>query len=206
MKNEADCEKTPELENQLLLEVLYEDTEKPVYDLSGSFYGDKLALNTVLISPEPSGERAACVAAGTCIDWRPVLENIHSVYDGSIVEFSSDSSVEREGWLVCLRERSKIPEIYTAKCSEIGDDVWAKLMNVRKKNTYVSVECDMAKCRKALVKTVSDDNSERFYRTTNLCDAGWQVARGDKFDVEFSSPQSFDGGEMTESTFSVLLA
>jgi len=195
-KDAADCKGTePEIENQLLLEVLYQDTEQPVYDLSGTFYGDKFALNDVLISPPRLGE-----------------ENIHRVYDQQTVEFSSDSSVEKEGWLVCLRERSKIPDIYSATCSETGDDVWAKLHDVTKKKQYVSVECDMAKCNKAKVNTVDwrqavPQLNDRFFRPTNLCDAGWQVAKGDKFVVEFSEEATFVAdGETIEPSFQVFQA
>jgi len=205
-KGSADCDGTAEVENQLLLEVLYEDNERPVYDLTGTFYGDKFALNTVQISPTPLGRPEACVERKTCVDWRPLAENINMVYDKQKVEFSSDGSVEKEGWLVCLRERSKIPKLYTATCSEIGDDVWAKLNDVRKKTTYVSVECDMKKCNKAKVRAVLLQ-SDRFFRTTNLCDAGWQVAQGDKFDVEFTESATFPtNGEIISPTFRVLLA
>jgi len=207
-KDKADCGKETEPETQLLLEVLYLDAEEPVYDLNGAFFGDKFALSSVGVKNVLIGKEADCVAGGTCIDGRPVAESIWPVFDQSVVEFSSDRTVEKEGWLVCLRERSKIPKVYKAGCSEIGDDLWRKLNNVRKEKTWFTVECDMDKCHKQKVSPTSDDDKNRFYRTTNVCDAGWNVARGNKFDVQFSNPATFDNdaGEINEPSFLVLLA
>jgi len=210
--SKADCEgKVLKDENQLLLEVLYEDAETPVYFQNGAFYGDKFELNGVVISPNPIGlsrcDNLDPQLRDACVDFRPFAENIHRVYDKSRIEFTSDGSVEKEGWLVCLRERSKVPEVYSAECSEIGDDVWAKLYHVWKDETYVTVECDMAKCNKAKVNPVTADVRDVFFRTTNLCDAGYQVAQGDKFDVKFSRPSTNSAdGEIVEPTFAVLLS
>jgi len=144
-KDSANCEKETEPETHLLLEVLYDDTERPQFDLNGEFYGDHFSLNEKLILPLEIGQAADCVGTEGCIDWRPLAENIHRVFDNNVLKFTTDSTVEKEGWLVCLRERSKIPPVYNAGCSEIGDDVWAKLYNVREEKKYVTVECEMEK-------------------------------------------------------------
>lgn len=131
------------------------------------------------------------------------MEFVGRVYDGVVGEFTSDSTVEGEGWLVCLREKRKIPKLHQVGCSDIGDDIWSAFVGVSDKHTFVSVECDMDKCSKAAVTPVTKD-SALFYRTTNICDAGWQITRSNKFDLQFSGPDTLTDKFFTEPYFEVL--
>jgi len=190
-----DCGKATQTDKQLWLETVYEEIERPVFTTLGTSYGDKFSVGSVLMHSIQEGDT--------------VLELDSQVYDGSKFEFVADGSVEKEGWLVCLREKSKITKTttYKASCTEIGDDIWSKFGNVDQAGTYVSIECDMVKCNKAKVDSVKN-NGNLFVRTTNLCDAGWQVQRDDKFEVQFYDPSLTKGvagalQQQNEATFLV---
>jgi len=100
---------------------------------------------------------------------------------------------------VCLRKKEKLPEVHKASCSEIGDDIWAKYLISELESEAISVECDMTKCSKTTVEPVTP-NTYVFHRTTNVCDAGWQSARSNKFEIVFGGPTNVE-----EASFEVLL-
>jgi len=185
---------------QLYLEVMYENVEDPIFQENGAYYGDKFSTGKIILSP------VTVAGSGT------VSELLYPVYDRTTFEFTSDGTVEKEGWLVCLREKKKIPTTrYPIKCSDIGDDIWSLFAlaseGADNDEIYVAVECDMSKCRKAAVKSVATALSSVFVRTTNVCDAGWKVARSSKFDLQFFSPRIEPGGTRSiESSFQVLAA
>jgi len=193
---------TSSRDTQLYLEVLYEAIEKPVFKSTGVYYGDKFSQDQVILSPVIDKQDGN------------VLELLYPVFDQTSFQFTSDDSVQKEGWLVCLREKRNIPIVRVQiSCSDIGDDIWSTFALAYEgvdKDMYVPVECDMSKCRKAAVTTVSPSSSV-FLRTTNVCDAGWKVTRSNRFDVQFYSPQLTPGvaaaDQLTiESSFMVLVA
>merc|ERR1712241_40779 len=122
------------------------------------------------------------------------------VNDKSVVEWTADASVAHLGWLVCLRLKKKIPKVHKATCSEIGNDVWSRYLTLDASLLTVSVECDMTKCNKATVSPVSAADKFVFYRTVNVCDAGWQASRSNTFDLQF-----FGAAPTKQATFEVLL-
>merc|ERR1712038_364273 len=172
----------------LWLEVVQMDIEGAVFNENGWLYGERLLVNGI--------NTKSSVNAQTN---RKVAEFVE-VKDKDIIKWSTDESVQEKGWLVCLRLKKKIPAVHKAACSEIGTDIWSTYFTVDDTRTVVSVECDMTKCNKAQVPSVDAADRYTFFLTTNVCDAGWQAARSNKFDVAFSGPTS-----TAEPTFEVLL-
>jgi len=182
------CDQKTEAPNETLwLEVVQMDIENAKFNADGWLYGERLMVNGINTKSSTNE-----------VTKRQVAEYVQ-VKDKDIIKWSTDESVQRPGWLVCLRVKKKIPAVHKAACAEIGDDIWSMYFTLDDSRNVVTVECDMIKCNKAKVAHVKNEKYS-FLRTTNICDAGWQAAKSSKFDVAFSGPTS-----SSEATFEVLL-
>merc|ERR1712087_94462 len=186
------CDPPPVTET-LWLEVSHMDIEEPVFKTSGGFqYGDRLQVDGEILSPDRDE------ATGRYKEiWREVRDDTNVVW-------KPDSSYEKEGWMACLRLRSKIQDVYHAKCSEIGDDLLAGLdvHDLMSKDTkFVKVSCE-EKCPHYQVIPLSDIDAQkpryRFLRTSNVCDAGHQVTGRNEFVISFRFAEA-----TTEASFEV---
>jgi len=185
----TDCDSEPAVpEEKLYLEVVQMEIETAEFNENGWVFGERLEVNGV--------NTRTTVNENTNHQIAEFIE----VKDKDEIKWSTDQTVQEAGWLVCLRLKKTIPPVHKAHCSEIGDDVWSQYFRTDDPKDVVSIECDMTKCNKAKVRSVTDAERYSFLRTTNVCDAGWQAARSSKFDVVFGGPTS-----STEATFEVLL-
>lgn len=184
----ASCDSAAQIPNETLwLEVVQMEIEGAVFNENGWLFGEQLkvnGINTKTSTNVPTQRNAA---------------EFVRVKDKDAIRWTTDETVQEAGWLVCLRIKKKIPAVHKAKCSEIGADIWATYFTMDDPRTVVSVECDEKRCSKAAVEAV-EGKTYSFYVTTNVCDAGWQAARSNKFDVAFTGPTS-----SSEATFEVLL-
>merc|ERR1719189_2327182 len=189
-----DCGKEPEKKSQLVLERWYEDIETAKFDPNGNYRGDKFTADGHSIPLIFIGKNEDVWAEG--IEWRPKQDAELKVYDKVRLEFETDATGEKEGWLVCLREKKPHPKLYQADCTDTGDVIWSKFLDLSDRATYVSVECDMDRCNKATVRAPDEEAPSRFYRTTNICDAGWKVLQSNRFDLQFFDPETLlHGGD-----------
>jgi len=117
----------------------------------------------------------------------------YPVFDGETISWMTDSTVEKHGWLVCLRERRnvKATPVYRASCSEIGDDIWGRV-DVYDKDSLV-VKCDMDACNKGAAGLFGG-YVDQFVLTTNVCDAGWQITNHDEFTITFHAQNQHEEG------------
>lgn len=185
-----DCGKELEKKSQLVLERWYEDIESAEFDLNGNYRGDKFTADGKTIPLSFIGINDDVWAEG--LEWRPRWDAELKVYDKVRLEFQTDATGEKEGWLVCLREKKPHPKLYKADCTDTGDVIWSKFLDLSDKTTYVSVECDMDRCNKGKVRAapITTRPLSRFYRTTNICDAGWNVLQSNRFDLQFFDPET----------------
>jgi len=165
----------------LCLEMLHMDVEKAHFSQHGYSYGDRFDIGGILVDSDFLNEVR------------------YKVQDRTAIMFNTDLSVERRGWLACLRLRTKKPKVYSAKCTEIGDDIWAGL-DIEADEQLV-VQCDMTKCRKEKVSPFSREDDYRFQRTANVCDAGWQATKSSKFTISFSNPLRTKKGTFETGSF-----
>jgi len=185
----TNCDQSPAVpEETLYLEVVQMEIETAKFNDNGWVYGERLEVNGVNTRTTVNENTAHQIA------------EFIQVRDKDEIKWSTDQTVQEAGWLVCLRLKKKLPKVHQATCSQIGDDIWSEYFTTDDPKEVVSVECDMTKCNKAKVAAVSDTERYSFYRTTNVCDAGWQAARSSKFDLVFAGPTS-----SSEATFEVLL-
>jgi len=165
----AGCEEKVAVSNEtLFLEVLHMDIEPAEFSSSGYLFGERF------------------IVGGMTADPKTATHSRFKVLDATTIEFNTDLSVEKRGWLACLRLRTRKPTVYNASCAEIGDDVWAELDI--KDGEEVVVQCDMTKCGKDPVKPYDSTDEYRFQRTTNVCDAGWQATKSSKFTITYTIP------------------
>merc|ERR1719330_1961408 len=183
----ASCDTEVVPNETLWLEVVQMDIEGAVFNENGWLYGERLMVNGINTKTNKDA-----------LTERNAAEFV-KVNDKDIIKWSTDESVQEPGWLVCLRLKKKIPKVHKATCSEIGTDIWSDYFTTDVTKTVVSVECDEKACSKAKVDAVGTSRFS-FVLTTNVCDAGWQAARSNKFDLAFSGPSS-----TSEATFEVLL-
>jgi len=184
----TNCEGTKQLPDETLwLEVVQMDIEGSMFNENGWLYGEQLKVNGISTKTTENVQTK-----------RNDAEFVQ-VKDKDIIKWSTDDTVQEAGWLVCLRLKKKIPEVHKATCSEIGDDIWATYFTMDDPRTVISVECDEKQCNKAEVKAVVGEKYS-FFITTNVCDAGWQAARSNKFDLSFKGPTG-----LSEAKFEVLL-
>merc|ERR1719418_229819 len=158
----------------LFLDMLHMDIEKAHFTQHGYSYGERFDIGGVLVDPDF------------------LNEILYKVQDKTAIMFNTDLSVERKGWLACLRLRTRKPKVYSASCAEIGDDIWAEL-DIKEEEEVV-VQCDMTKCGKDKVESYDSSDEYRFQRTTNVCDAGWQATKSSKFTITFKHPVRLTNG------------
>jgi len=182
------CDSTPEVPDETLwLEVVQMNIENAKFNEFGYFSGERLEVNDVNTKTSMN------------TDTQHQMATFIQVKDKSVIKWTTDESVQEQGWLVCLRQKKKLPTTHVATCSEIGDDIWSLYFTQDNPTQTVSVECDMTKCNKAAVSSV-EGRRYSFLRTINVCDAGWQASRSSKFEIEFKSATS-----TLEPIFDVLL-
>jgi len=178
------CDDEVAANQSLFLDVLHMDVEPARFTTEGYLYGERLNIDGILADPETA------------------TRTRFKVQDKSVIDWTTDLSVERRGWLACLRLRTRKPKIYEAKCTEIGDDIWAEL-DLRVEEDLV-VQCDMTKCKKDRIDVHSASDRYRFWRTDNVCDAGWQATKSSKFTISFSNPiRTIKGTSEETGTFVV---
>jgi len=174
------CDDEVVVANQsLFLDMLHMDIESARFTTGGYLYGEMLKIDGILADPETASRTR------------------FQVKDKSVIVWTTDLSVERTGWLACLRLRKRKPAVYEAKCTEIGDDIWAEL-DLRVEEDLV-VQCDMTKCKKDKIDVHSASDRYRFWRTDNVCDAGWQATKSSKFSIAFSNPLHTTRGTSKEA-------
>merc|ERR1712117_43142 len=184
----ASCDTAAQIPNETLwLEVVQKEIKGAVFNENGWLFGEQLKVNGINTK------------TSTNVQTQRNAAEFVRVKDKDAIRWTTDENVQEAGWLVCLRIKKKIPAVHKAKCSEIGADIWATYFTMDDPRTVVSVECDEKRCSKAAVKAV-EGKTYSFYVTTNVCDAGWQAARSNKFDVAFTGATS-----SSEATFEVLL-
>jgi len=168
----------------LYLDVLHMDIEPAHFVTEGYLYGERFKIGGVTANANTATRERYPVQDKTMIDW------------------STDATVQRRGWLACLRLRTKPPKVYNASCTEIGDDIWADL-DIKAGQALV-VQCDQKKCGKDKVRPASTTSEHSFLRTTNICDAGWQTTKSSKFTISFQTALHARDGESEDySTFEV---
>jgi len=183
------CTGSPAVPNErLYLEVVQMEIETAQFNDNGWMYGERLEVNGVNTRTTVNDNTKHQIA------------EFIQVKDKDEIKWSTDQTVEKAGWLVCLRLKKTPPKVHNATCSQIGDDIWSEYFTTDDPKEVVSVECDMTKCNKAKVESVSATDRYSFYRTVNVCDAGWQAARSSKFDLVFRGPS-----KSSEAAFEVLL-
>lgn len=139
-------------DERLFVEVLSLDVEKASYTSNGLFrYGDQLRVGSINVL---SGN----------------FSHFYAVGDGTEVTWLADRSVERNGWLICLRVKHKIPQVYNATCDELGSDLYNQL-DISDRQS-VRIQCEDCVWEPVTALYVYVDT---FSLTRPICDAGYQV-------------------------------
>merc|ERR1739844_553005 len=134
----------------LYLEVVQMKVEDAQFNQNGWFSGERLEVNGV-----NTRTKTNAITGHQDATFVPVK-------DKDEIKWSTDQSVQEAGWLVCLRLKKKLPKVHVATCSEIGDDIWSLYFTTDDPKEVVSVECDMTKCNKAKVASVTEARGTRF--------------------------------------------
>lgn len=175
---ETGCTTPNPAEEALYVEIGALDIEEPRFAANGQqILGDLLKVGSTIVHDKDS---------------TMLREGRVSVKDGDVISWSSDWSVQKQGFVVCLRARKPVPTTYAASCQELGDDLWNRF-DVYNKDS-MRIECpSTVDCTPECALTFGAYLDE-FVLTTNVCDAGWHVTRSKKFTLTFLRQDSNEEG------------